>query len=129
MVLYNIQFKKSIFHENVMRIRHLLYIIKAAITSVRNYRVALLFKHNNIINHSATKECAAIFQRGLIDTVFGAFRLDSLHDTLNRTLTEIAGITLHDKMTNTFNSKLFLIGFVYATGLIIPSSLKTALAI
>ena len=58
---------------------------------------------------SAAEEGIAVFQCRLIDDHSCALGLDALHNTLNRTLTEVIAVALHGQTIHTDGHWLFLV--------------------
>ena len=91
----------SVSAEKVPGIDFFFDIIQNRIIAVGNDTVAHGFEFLQIIDHAAAEEGASVFQGRLIDHDRGAFGLDSLHNALDRRLTEIVAVALHGEPVDT----------------------------
>lgn len=86
------RFRQSIPTIQIPSIHLLLHIIQTAVIPVRNNSLTQLFKLLQIIHHSTAKERTSILQCRLINNHRCTFRLNSLHNTLDRRLAEVIRI-------------------------------------
>ena len=91
----NKRFQELISLEDITRIHLLLHIVQTRIIAISHNSLGFLLEFVQVIHHTASKECAAIFQRRFIYYYFGPFGFDSLHDALNGTLAKVVGIAFH----------------------------------
>jgi len=73
-------------------IHFFLYIIKAFIVSVGDNGMTTLFEIFKVVDNKATEEGCAIFKRRLIDDDLRTLCLNTLHYSLNRTLSEVVTV-------------------------------------
>ena len=64
-----------------------------------------------VINYFTAKESLTVLQSRLINHNRCTLGLDTLHDTLNRTLTEVVAVALHGQSVHT-NHNLFLLALI-----------------
>ena len=57
--------------------------------------------------------CGAIFQSGFVDNHLGSLGLDTLHHTLDRTLTEVVGVAFHREAINTDDGKFRVMSYEF----------------
>ena len=70
--------------------------------------MAHLLELIEVVHHGTAEERVAILQRRLIDNHTGTFRLDTLHHTLDRGLTEIITIRFHRQAIDSDHTLLLL---------------------
>ena len=83
---------RSVSSEQIPRIDLLLHVVKAAVITVRDDRVRARLELFKIIHHKASEESYTVRKGRLIDDNSCALSLDSLHNTLNRGLTEVVTV-------------------------------------
>lgn len=91
----------SVPQKNVPCIDLVLHIIQARVIAVGDNGLGLLFEGIQIVDYTAAKEGAAVFEGGFIDDDIGSLGLDTLHDALDGRLAEIVRAGLHRQAIDT----------------------------
>ena len=97
----------SVSLERSLAVDFVLYFVQAGIITVGDDTVALLFEFIQIVYDFASEKCRTIFESWFINDHGCSFRLNSLHDTLDRGLTEVIRIGFHSQTVNTDGNRLF----------------------
>lgn len=67
-------------------------IVEDGVIAVGDDGVGEAFELFEVVDHTATEEGGTILEGGFIDDNLGALGLDTLHDSLDRGLTEVIAI-------------------------------------
>lgn len=80
--------------------------------------MALLFESIKVIHYPAAKECGSVLQRRFINNHLGTLCLDTFHDTLNGTLTEVIRVGLHGEAIHAYYTGMLTVSIVAAVFII-----------
>lgn len=70
-------------------------VVEDGVVAVGNDGLGLAFEVFQVVDYTTAEEGGAVLEGGFIDDDFCALGLDALHDSLNATLTEVVGVSLH----------------------------------
>ena len=109
----------------IPRVNLIFNIIQNGVITIGHDGIAEGLKLFEVIHHLAAKECGSILQRRFIYYHRRTLSFNTLHDTLNGTLTKVIGITLHRQTINA-DGNLFFPLLIVSTlvGVIIISCLS-----
>ena len=62
--------------------------------------MGLLLERIQVVDHATAEEGGSISKGGFVNDDFCALGLDTLHDALDATLTEVVGVGLHGETEN-----------------------------
>ena len=93
--------------ENIPCVDFFSYVVQCAIVSVGNDFVAFRLEFLQIVYYQTAKEGCSIFECWLVNKHLCTFRLYALHNSLDRTLTEIIAVRLHRQSVDAYHAFLF----------------------
>ena len=89
--------------EKISGIYFIFYIIQDLTVTVCDDTVAQIFKFIKIIDNFASKEGRSVLQGWFLDDHGSTLGFDSLHDSLNRRLTDVVRVGFHSQTINTYS--------------------------
>lgn len=95
-------------------INFLFYVVEAAVVAVGDDCLREGLKLVEVVYYATAKECAAIFECGLIYYHLGTFGFYAFHHTLYGRLTEIVAVALHRQAEDTDGAMSLFICVVIA---------------
>jgi len=83
-------------------------VVEAGIVTVGDDGVGKGFEAIEIVDDEAAEESRTIFERGFENDDLSSFGFDTLHDTLDRRLTEVIGVRFHRQTVDADSARFFL---------------------
>ena len=97
--------------EDVPGVDLFLHVVEGRIVAVRDDTAAHVLELLEVVDDLGAEEGRSVLERRLVDDDRRAFRLDALHDALDRRLPEVVRVGLHGQAVDADDDVLLLVLF------------------
>ncbi len=82
----------SVAAEEIAGVDLAVHVLEVGVETVGDYGRRFLLEAAQVVDDAAAEECGAVFKCGFVDYHVDTFRLDQLHDSLDRRLAEVVAV-------------------------------------